>query len=175
MKYFTDELWSRMGGVSAKEREQTHIEWVHNCEAYWKVFETIKHRLSKKFLKVYSENDDFHDCDFLSFEVTQPQRWASDPVKVRIVISDGEFKWTLTYKQVKKAMMNYDSETDEHMSKWGVHTWGYDEFLPKDDAYLTHEVLFASGASILIEFKNKNLFIDREPMGKSDDKDNAPT
>lgn len=175
MKYFTDELWSRMNSLSAIEKEQANIEWKKNSETYCGVFETIKHRLSTKFLKMYFDAHDFHDCTFLSYEVIQPKRWATDPIKVQIVISDGEFKWKLTYKQVKRTMMNYDSETDEHMSKWGVHTWGYDEFLPKDDAYLTHEVLFASCASILIEFKNKNLFIDREPLGKSDDKDNAPT
>lgn len=164
MKYFTDELWSKINSESATEREQANLEWEKNSEAYSKVFEGIKHRLTKKFLKMYSDAHGFHDSAFLSFEVIQPKRWANDPISVQLVISDGEFKWTLTYRKVKKVMMNYDSDTEEHSTKWGIDTWGYDEFIPSDDNYLLHEILFASGATVLIEFENKKLFINREPM-----------
>lgn len=166
MQYFTNELWSRINSESPIEREQADHEWEQNVEAYRKVFEISKQKLSKKFLKMYFDAKGFHDHDFVSFEIIQPKRWASDPIKVTIVVSDGESKWTLTYKKVKKLTMNYDSTIEEHMSKWGIYTWGYDEFLPVDEDYLTHEVLFASGASILIHFKNKNLYIVKEPIGK---------
>lgn len=163
MKYFTDELWSKINSESAIEREQARIEWDKNLEISWKLFDSIKYRLSKKFLKLFFEADGFHDCDFQSFEVIQPKEFAIDPITVRIVISDGEYKWTIKYKKVKKIMINYDLVIDEYGSR-GMDTWGYSEFLTVDDNYLSCEILFASGATILIQFKNKNLFVDKEPM-----------
>lgn len=169
MKYFTGELCGRINSESITEREQARLEWKQNDEVYSKVFENVKPMLTKKFLKMYLIAHGFHDCEFLSFEVIQPKRWANDPITVRIVISNRESKFTHTYKKVKKIRMNYDSE--ERMSKWGIDTWRYDEFLLVDDKQLTHEILFASGATIFIQFENKKLFIDRDFMGKPIGKD----
>lgn len=167
MKYFKDELWSRINSDSPIERKQANLEWEQYAKAYWKVFEKNKNRLSKKFLKMYSDAKGFYDHNFHGFEVIQSKRWAGDPIKVNIVVSDGDSKWTLTYKQVKKVIMSYDSAIEERTYKWGIQTWGYDEFLPFDENHLTHEVLFSSGASILIQFKNKNLFIVKESLEKN--------
>jgi hypothetical protein len=46
MKYFTDELWSKYNSDISEERKQADIEWKQNSDAYYKVFESIKERIT---------------------------------------------------------------------------------------------------------------------------------
>lgn len=48
--------------------------------------------------------------------------------------------------------------------QYGFDDYGYNEFLEVDDNILSHEVLFASGATILVHFKK--LSIRREEKRK---------
>lgn len=64
MKYFTYDLWCRINSESTLERQQADMEWDRNREAYGKIFETVKPRLTKRFLKMYQDAHGFHDCDF---------------------------------------------------------------------------------------------------------------
>lgn len=57
----------------------------------------------------------------------------------------------MTYKSITKFNINYENEIE---ARRGFDDWGYDEFLPVDEQFLSHEILFASGATILIHFKN---------------------
>jgi hypothetical protein len=161
MKYFTMDLCSKLNSCSPEVKAQADIDWTQNAFAYDHVFNGIKDRLSKKFLLVYNSNLHFHDFEFITFAVVQPKRWAKDPVIVQIVISGRNGVWMLTYKQVTKVIFNFTSDQDKYLKKWGVHTWGYDEFLPVDENYLSHEILFASGANILVHFKNRNVYIEK--------------
>jgi hypothetical protein len=161
MKYFTDELWSKINRTERGDKIQADIEWKRNLDAYYQVFESIKGRIPKKFLQVYDSNDDFHDFDFVTFKVFQPKRWAVDPIKVQIIIASGEAAWIITYKHVSKITFDFTSQQDEYAKKWGIDTWGYDEFLPVNEDYISHEILFASGANILVHFKNRHISIEK--------------
>lgn len=97
----------------------------------------------------------------MSFEVIQPKTLAKDPITVLLTISDGKNKWTLTYRNVQKIMMNCELTSGQFRYEAGLDTWGYNEFLPSGESQLTHEILFASGATILIQFRNKKLFINK--------------
>lgn len=64
----------------------------------------------------------------------------------------------ITYKCIKKYSVNYE-ECEGLGDRRGFDDWGYDEFLPIDEQTLSHEILFASGSTMLIHFKNGNVFV----------------
>jgi hypothetical protein len=43
----------------------------------------------------------------------------------------------------------------------GMDCWLYDELLVLDEDTLSHEILFASGAKLLLHFKNKGISITK--------------
>lgn len=161
MKYFTEELCSKFNSTDPEKITQVEVEWKQNIAAYYQVFEGIKERIPKKFLKVYNRNQQFHDYEFVTFKVFQPKRWAPDPIKIQIIIATGHDAWIITYKQVSKIIFNFESEQNKYSKRWGIHTWGYDEFLPVNEEYLSHEILFASGANIIVHFKNRLISIEK--------------
>lgn len=106
MKYFTNELWSKLNSDSQKERDEADSEWDRNYEVYSEIFQSVK----------------------------------------------------ITYKHIKQFNVNY-KEAEGWGDRRGFDDWGYDEFLPIDEQTLSHEILFASGSTILICFKNGNVFV----------------
>jgi hypothetical protein len=58
MRYFTDDLWSKINSTSQKERDEAIFEWNINDKEY-----------SKKFLKTYLFNHGFHDFELKNIEL----------------------------------------------------------------------------------------------------------
>lgn len=82
-----------------------------------------------------------------------------------MIITDGTNTWKVAYKYVKKIAISYQQELMWQCTRWekaiGFDDWGYDEFFAVDEETLSHEILFASDTSILIHFKNNNIFISK--------------
>jgi hypothetical protein len=55
MKYYTDELWTKMNSESPEERLKAEQQWAINDDEYMKLFQTVKKRLTKKFIKIYKK------------------------------------------------------------------------------------------------------------------------
>jgi len=165
MKYFTGELWSKFSGASPEERSKVEIEWDKAVKEYNESFEIIRDRFSKKFLDIYSANSDFHDFHIKDFQIINEDSKRTNPVSINFIITDGINTWKITYKYVKKIAISYEQELMWQGTKWeraiGFDDWGYDEFFAVDEETLSHEILFASDASILIHFKNSNIFISK--------------
>jgi hypothetical protein len=157
MRYFTNELWSKLNSESQKERDEASFEWKKNNEAYSTTFETIKIRLSQKFLKTYLNNYGFHDFQVKNIVIAHKEYGFKNPILVDIYVMDGINTFKITYKCIKKFNVNYE-EGIGWEDRRGFDDWGYGEFLPIDEQTLSHEILFASGSTILIHFKNGNIF-----------------
>lgn len=136
------------------------VEWGKNNKAYSIVFEEIKNRVSHEFLKTYLNNHGFHDFQITKIEVLDSTNGFKNPISIDIYISEEEDTYKITYRNIEKFNINYQ-EDEESEEKTGFDDWGYDEFLPVDEQTLSHEILFASGSTILIHFKNKNIFITK--------------
>lgn len=162
MRYFTNELWSKINSQSQKEREEANIEWEENDKTYSAIFEIVKDRLSKKYLEIYFRNHGFHDFQIKNIVLSHQQYGVKNPISVEIYITNGSETYKIAYKSVTKFDINYESDIE---AKRGFDDWGYDEFLPIDELFISHEILFASGATIFIYFKNKNVFIDKIKEG----------
>lgn len=159
MKYFTSELWSNAGNPDKTKRERAHRQWHENDEAYGKIFDNVKKRLPENFLKVYFSNAGFRDFKLLSFGLDQVIGGKKNPTSFHIDIESykGNIAYRITYKFPIKCKVHYEGE----ICSAGFDDWEYCEFLPVDKKTLSHEILFASDATILIYFHDKNISIEQ--------------
>jgi len=158
MRYFTDELWKGINSDSKEEREKSNLQWDKNDEEYYKIFEKVEKLLPKKFLKIYKQEYGFHDYELKNYEVIHGKQGYKDPVAVNIVISNTEKTWNIGYEKIKKIVINYELQPDVFGRKRrreyrGFDDYGYNEFYQINEKTLSHEILFASGATILVHFE----------------------
>lgn len=157
MKYFKTELWRGFSNNNSEEFDEARIQWEKNCKEYALVFEKIKERLPKGFLKIYMKEHGFHDFHLKNVQVIHADEGYRNPISVSIEVGSEKNVWEITYTGVTKVQINYEDEkAEENMKRrfqYGFDDYGYNEFLEVDDNILSHEVLFASEATILVHFK----------------------
>lgn len=157
MRYFTNELWNGINSNSEDERKKAELQWDKNDKEYYEIFKIVKGLLPKKFMKIYEQEYGFHDYKLRNFEVIHGEEGYVDPVKFSIVITNGDNVWNIVYKKIKKISINYEQQSDMIKRKKRVYEgfddYGYDEFFQIDEKTLSHEILFASGATILVHFE----------------------
>lgn len=162
MKYFKDELWTKFNSdISKEEYTNATEEWEKNSHEYSLIFERVKQKLSQKFLKIYLSNYGFHDYRLVKFNIIHQKYGVLNPISLSIIITDGDNIWEIKYKNIRKVNVNFENGNDEFNKRRGFDDWGYDEFLEVNENTLSYEILFASGANILIHFKNNNIFINK--------------
>jgi len=62
-------------------------------------------------------------------------------------------KYHLRYSSVRRVCFDFPSDRPLfHSEAGGLDDWGYDEITAADRQFLRHEVIFSSGAELLIEF-----------------------
>lgn len=157
MRYYTSELWKQANSQSSEERENAKRQWKINNDEYSKIFEYVKKRLPKAFLKIFMEEHGFHDCHLKNFEIIHGKAGYKDPVEVVITITNTEDTWNVIYKGIKEISVRYVSSPYIQPGKIrkyhdGFDEYGYNEFYEVDENILSHEILFASGATIFICF-----------------------
>lgn len=157
MKYYISELWRKLNSNSSKEREEAKYLWKNNDEEYSKIFEKVKERLPKKFLKIFMREHGFHDYKLRNFQVIHVNPGYKDPIEILITITNGETTWNIMYYGIKEFNVKYTSKPMLFPGKMRVYydgfdDYGYDEFYEIDENTLSHEILFASGATIFICF-----------------------
>jgi hypothetical protein len=82
-------------------------------------------------------------------------------ISVDIYVTDDIDTYKITYKCIKKFNVSFEEIEQGWSGRRGFDTWGYSEFLPVNEQTLSHEILFASGSTILVHFKNNNIFIEK--------------
>jgi hypothetical protein len=156
MRYFTDELWKEINSGIKERREFAEKQWERNVEEYAILFENIKHRFSKKFLNIYLKEDNFHDFKLKEIKVLHGKYGYTDPVKVSLVIYNESNVWQLDYVGIEKIALDYkkteNSSSHSRQFQYGFDNFSYDEFFQINDRIMSHEILFASGATLLIYF-----------------------
>jgi hypothetical protein len=162
MKYFTYELWNQINSECDHESQNADEQWLENCKAYQAKYRQLENRLSKKVFNHFLKKG-FHDFRLEKFQVIHGPYGILNPVQVTIQVTNTQDSWVITYKKIKKLEVQYDITTASfsYPERRGFDDWGYSELLPVDDNTLSHEILFASGATILIHFPNKNIFVER--------------
>lgn len=157
MKYFTANLWNGFNSDIEEEYQRSRIEWEKNSKEYCDIFEKIKIRLPKYFLKVFMKEHGFHDYELRKYEIIHGDKGNKNPIRVNLVIDNGQFCWQISYKEVSKIQISYEEQAESigKNKKYyrGFDDYGYNEILEVTDTVLSHEILFASDATILVHFK----------------------
>jgi hypothetical protein len=160
MKYFTKEFWLRLQNVS--DSWANDQEWEQLLVAYRNNLSVLCERLRAASMAFF-EDADVHDGHLVEFRVSQPvttQSWdgapeTEHPVNVQLVVREKHSTrtWVLKYSTVRSVVVDYPSRHPLFpIGGEGFGDWGYHELTDAGDGFLRHEVLFATGATLLVEF-----------------------
>ena len=173
MKYFTRQLWSDLQrpdevGTEANRR------WEDGRAAYVRELESLRGRVPPDVFEFFDKAD-VHDGRLIDLRVrgfasmtpyrTEPAEACADggiagqdweePSQLAIEVSVAErstIRWTLRYSGIRRFLVDFPTESPLFFRGQDFDDWGYDEFSDAGDGFVRHEVLFASGAVVLIEF-----------------------
>ncbi len=170
MKYFTKELW--LEAQDQKKTEQNRKAWDKAHHDYRAELDRIKLRLSAEHFLFFSEAD-VHDGELLQFKIidgsrpaplTETQRpWRNPgnyPVRVELAVIDAveKYIWSISYSKIKRVVVDFPGSEPLFFSDGeGFGDWGYHEITEAENGFLRHEVMFSSGAVLLIEFGDVNI------------------
>jgi hypothetical protein len=189
MKYFTRQLWidAQEPGEAGDEAGQ---RWGDAFTAYARQLESLRDRLRPDVFAFF-QNADVHDGALMHLRLVDSDPLAPEPVACDVDASDcgmdgGERRWegpyrltvelavaeasatewTLRYSGIRRILVDFPSEAPLFFAPGdGFEDWGYHELSDAGDAFLQHEVLFSSGATVLVEFRD--LSVMRSPRSAS--------
>lgn len=162
MNYFTAQLWADINSPRSKDAME---EWNRNLEKYRQQLSGIVPMLgvqAQRFFRVVS----LHDGTLTRMEVGDQidnveSTWQSRnvnsrkiAVRLQVLTADGDRIFKLEYKKVTRVGLSFPGEALFPAGKWpNFGDWGYDELSEVRSGAFRHEVLFSSGATIVIEFE----------------------
>jgi hypothetical protein len=164
MKFFTKDLW-----LALQDRTRNVIPLQEQASrAYRAQLQDLRPRLSRESFQFFLEAD-VHDGELLGLAIidgsrpaplTEPTRpWETlrnHPIRVKLSVLDAMDKliWHLSYTTVRRLLVDFPTEQPLfHQDGNGFGDWGYHELTDVGSGFLRHEILFATGAVLLFEFK----------------------
>jgi hypothetical protein len=164
MKYFKKELWAGVNNEATYKK--SYAQWERNLKKYVEQLEKLKSRLSKNASRFFAE-ESLHDATLIGFTVGDrvgryPKDYSSfikNRLRTTVLIEALTYSqdkiYTLKYTGIRKVSFDFPSSSPLFHDRGGpIDDWGYDELTAAGKEYLRHEILFSSGATILIEFKH---------------------
>ena len=176
MKYFTKQLWidAQQPG-DALEAERRYGE---AFAAYARELDALRPRLPADVFAFF-ESADVHDGKLIHLRVRDfdpvateqaapPEAIDADgeddegpwegPYRVGVELAVREWtrtQWTLRYAAIRRILVDFPTESPLFVGPGdGFEDWGYHELSDAGDGFLRHEILFSSGAIVLIEFRD---------------------
>jgi hypothetical protein len=165
MKYFTPQLWI---GFNSPRRQAAFKTWDKRFKAYKRTLRTILPRLNPQGRRFFQNVLVLHDGTLTRLEVgnriwdpgREGRRGDINRCKVAVrmfVLSDSfDRVCELEYKEVTRVDLNFPGKLE--LFPFGKFPnfgdWGYDELTLVGKRLFRHDILFASGATIAIEFQD---------------------
>jgi hypothetical protein len=160
-------MWLGLQGSGEQGREN-HRTWNLAFQEYRHQLEALRGRLGGEAFSFFDEAD-IHDGELLTFRILDgsraasllfpPKPWEAStnyPVGAELAVLDarGEFVWQLSYSSLRRVVVDYPGEDALFYQEGeGFGDWGYHELTDAGNGFLRHEVLFASGSTLAVEFK----------------------
>jgi hypothetical protein len=168
MKYFKKELWGGFNNDSIPFAK-ADAEWNRNRLNYWRQFRKLSTRLSVS-ARTFFRSVSLHDGKLLRFETGEHIDFTKNNIElfnqpdVRIsAINEGKTHiYTLRYHKVKKVVFDFPS-AEPLFGSSTIGDWGYDELTSAASKLFRHEILFSSGATILIESPDITVKVEKTP------------
>jgi hypothetical protein len=169
MKYLTKKRWASMragdGGTPA-------ASWGKALRAYREQLETLRTALPEPVFAFF-DRADIHDGELLHLDIRDgsrpapldqlPRPWivpGDHPVRVDLAILDTYDKqiWGLRYSAIRRILVDFPSKQPlAYQDGDGFGDIGVHELTACGDGFFRHEILFATGATLLVEFKEVDL------------------
>lgn len=162
MKYFTAQLWADINSPRSKAAME---DWDLSLERYRQQLNAILPKLSAR-TRWFFRTVSLHDGTLTRMEVGDQidnveSTWEGGNVNSRktgvrlnVLSAEGDQTFKLEYKHVSRVDLRFPGETLFPAGRRpNFGDWGYDELSEVGDGIFRHEVLFSSGATILIEFE----------------------
>lgn len=158
MKYFTKKLWT---GRPANLFTGDAAGWDKARRAYWKQLAALRPQFPPDVFAFF-ERADIHEGDLLHVDVadgsrTVPGQPGTHPVRVELALQDvyDRLAWTLHYASVRRVAIDFPSAAPLAWHEGdGFGAIGFHELTGCGGGFYRHEILFASGATLLVEFKD---------------------
>ena len=166
MKLFTKQLW--LSAQNPDNLKSYDRDWQRAYDEYRAELQKLQPRLANDAYKFFAEAD-VHDGELLDLIVIDGSRPAplsekarlwTEPgnyplqAKVEVLDSYDKFIWRLWYKNVRRLVVDFPTQEPMFYSDGeGFGDWGYHELSDAGNGFFRHEVLFATGAILLFEFK----------------------
>jgi len=161
MKYFTKGTWVGWQEPGAVSSEALTGSWEKLLTEYRQQAEGLRDRVPPNAFEFFLEAST-HDGQLRSFSVVQEtdEPWDGSaetqfPVRVELVMVEvSGAVWRVVYKNVRRVVIDHPSNEPLFIiGGEGFGDWGYDELTDAGGSFLRHEVLFATGAILLVEFR----------------------
>ena len=166
MKYLTKKRWA---GAQSGDGGSNAASWGKALRAYRGQLEAMRPRLPDNVFAFF-DSADVHEGELLHMEIRDgsraapldqlPRAWtvpADHPVRVELEILDTYDKqvWTLEYGAIRRILVDFPSQTPLFYEDGeGFGDVGCHELTDRGEGFFRHEILFASGATLLVEFKD---------------------
>jgi hypothetical protein len=172
MKYFTPQLWL---AFQSPRRDAAFKTWGRKFEQYRKGLEKILPGLRPAARRFFRDALILHDGRLTRVEIGdriddiggEARREILDRPKLRVrmfVLAEivkrrritGRCWYVLEYKNVQRIEMDYPGKLELFPVGFdsNLGDWGYDELTSPEKNLFRHEILFASGATITIDFRD---------------------
>jgi hypothetical protein len=154
MQYFTKELWQ--SGQEPGKLDEYNSNWQKAYGKYLRQLGLLRERLSADAYRFFAEAD-LHDGALVEIELKGGNAEQFYPVSVKLIASEAhsDFLWHISYELLRRVVIDYPSSDPLFYSSGeGFGDWGYHELTDAGDGFFRHEILFATGSVILVEFKN---------------------
>ena len=161
-------MWLGSQGPSEKWGEN-HRRWELAFQEYRQQLAALRGRLSDEAFSFFDQAD-IHDGELLNFQIVDGSRpppssdptkpWETSmnhPVRAELTVLDakGEFVWHLSYSALRRVVVDYPGqETLFYQEGEGFGDLGYHELTDAGNSFLRHDILFASGSTLAVEFKS---------------------
>lgn len=160
MKYFLYDLHvaQNMDTTSDEECEQIDRQWQENVTEYQEIFKSLSNCLPDDVFEHFNSSG-FHDYRLITMEM---EHRSLLNLSVHFTITndihnmENMKRWVLSFHNVSYYNFhhfNYNNEKAVFHRE--IDDWLYQELLPVDESKLSFEVLFSSGANVLIQFPDR--------------------
>ena len=166
MKYLTKK---RRAGARTEDGGTNAASWGKALRAYRGQLEAMRPRLPDHVFAFF-DRADIHEGELLHLEIRDgsraaplgqlPRPWTvpdDHPVRVELAILDAYDKvvWTLQYRGIRRILVDFPSQTPLfYQDGEGFGDVGCHELTDRGGGFFRHEILFATGATLLVEFKD---------------------
>jgi len=168
MKYFPSKLWLDFNSRSEKIRNAADRTWKKNFQRYRQSLKRVLPGLNAEARRFFQEAQLLHDGTLNRMEVgdqinrvagpRQTTDWDRRNAQVRLFVLPriGNYIYELNYKSVSDVRLEFPGKSSLFPAGAfpNFGDWGYDELSRVRDGVFLHDILFSSGASICIQFRD---------------------